>query len=402
MSEVMDGYLSERAERIRMLGRRVIADVIEIGRLLSECKARLAHGHWLPWLEREFGWTDKTAERFIAVYQLCIGKFDKLSNLDLPVSSLYLLAAPSTPEAARSEVIARAEAGERLACSGVSEIISRHSRSDIMAAASQVRADIRDELRAQADAVRDPAAVVVDDLTSLAARGGYGAILVDPPWPFATWSHVGLAGDRWQERRAERSREPPYRTMTVEDIGALPVAGVAAPDCALFLWVVQTQLPAALAVIERWGFVFKSVAFGWIKGVDEGIDTVVPIGTGYWTRAGLEQCWLATRGHPRRLAADVRQVIIEPRREHSRKPDCVHERIERLVAGPYLELFARRERPGWTTWGDECRRGLADEKDRPGRATGPGCGGSAALAAQAAPGIGGPLPAEAAVRSWRG
>jgi N6-adenosine-specific RNA methylase IME4 len=64
-------------------------------------------------------------------------------------------------------------------------------------------------------------------------------------------------------------------------------------------------------------------------------------------------CLLATRGSPKRLNADVRQGIIEPRREHSRKPDCIHERIERLVAGPYVELFARQRRPGWDCWGNE-------------------------------------------------
>jgi N6-adenosine-specific RNA methylase IME4 len=74
---------------------------------------------------------------------------------------------------------------------------------------------------------------------------------------------------------------------------------------------------------------------------------------GYWTRANSEVCLLATRGHPKRLNADVRQGIIEPRREHSRKPDCVPGRIERLVAGPYLELFARTRREGWDSWGNQ-------------------------------------------------
>jgi N6-adenosine-specific RNA methylase IME4 len=140
--------------------------------------------------------------------------------------------------------------------------------------------------------------------------------------------------------------------MSHEEIYALPVEALAAKDCTLFLWVVQTQLQQAFAVVRRWGFDLKSIAFAWVKG-DESDDLHVPMGCGYWTRAGFEQCWIATRGHPSRLHADVRQVIVEPRREHSRKPDVTCERIERLVAGPYLELFARRERPGWTTWGDE-------------------------------------------------
>jgi N6-adenosine-specific RNA methylase IME4 len=88
------------------------------------------------------------------------------------------------------------------------------------------------------------------------------------------------------------------------------------------------------------------------------------MGLGYWTRANTEPCLLATRGKPKRVNADVRQGIIDQPREHSRKPDCVHERIERLVAGPYLELFARQQRPGWTVWGNETDKfGVVPEYD---------------------------------------
>jgi N6-adenosine-specific RNA methylase IME4 len=209
------------------------------------------------------------------------------------------------------------------------------------------------------------AGCTVNDLIALAASGyRAGAILVDPPWPFATWSHTGLAGDASQENRRPRSRAAPYQTMPHEEIFALPVEALAADDCVLSLWVVQTQLDKALRCVKRWGFELKSVAFAWFKGEpsdDEPGDIDVPIGNGYWTRAGFEQCWIATRGKPRRLHADVRQVIIEPRSQHSRKPDCTWERIERLVRGPYLELFARPTspgliRPGWTCWGDEIPR----------------------------------------------
>jgi N6-adenosine-specific RNA methylase IME4 len=82
-------------------------------------------------------------------------------------------------------------------------------------------------------------------------------------------------------------------------------------------------------------------------------DIPVQMGSGYWTRANSEVCLLATRGNPKRLDAGVRQAIVEPRRQHSRKPDCVHDRIERLVAGPYLELFARQRRPNWDCWGNQ-------------------------------------------------
>ena len=146
--------------------------------------------------------------------------------------------------------------------------------------------------------------------------------------------------------------------MSTRRICTLPVDDYAAKDCALFLWVTWPQIEDALTVIEAWGFKFKTAAFVWTKahaGQLEMFEQSIPdqMGMGYWTRANTEPCLLATRGKPKRLNADVRQAIIEPRREHSRKPRGVHERIERLVAGPYLELFARARRPGWDAWGNE-------------------------------------------------
>jgi N6-adenosine-specific RNA methylase IME4 len=85
----------------------------------------------------------------------------------------------------------------------------------------------------------------------------------------------------------------------------------------------------------------------------DDMNAEVSMGLSYWTRANSEVCLLATRGKPKRISGGVRQGIIEPKREHSRKPDCVPSRIERLVAGPYLELFARTQRPGWTVWGNQ-------------------------------------------------
>jgi N6-adenosine-specific RNA methylase IME4 len=177
-------------------------------------------------------------------------------------------------------------------------------------------------------------------------RGHFGAILADPPWPFATWSHKGQG----------RSGEAHYSTMSHDDMQKMPVAQLAADDCVLFMWVVQTQLPEAVKLFDAWGFKLKSCAFNWVKGGALPLfpdDVVTQMGMGKWTRAESEVCWLGTRGAPKRLNADVRQVIDERRREHSRKPDCVQARVERLVAGPYLELFARQKRPGWTVWGNQ-------------------------------------------------
>jgi N6-adenosine-specific RNA methylase IME4 len=149
--------------------------------------------------------------------------------------------------------------------------------------------------------------------------------------------------------------------MTLDDLRALDVASLMLPDAVMFMWAIWPMLPQALALIQGWGFTFKTCAFVWTKADTSQIDLFrddadVAIGTGYWTRANTESCLLATPGRPRRLHADVRQAIIEPRLEHSRKPHGIHDRIERLVAGPHLELLARRQRPGWTCWGDEISR----------------------------------------------
>lgn len=179
-------------------------------------------------------------------------------------------------------------------------------------------------------------------------RRHFGAILADPPWHFETWSGKGTA----------RAAGNHYPTMTMQQLRCLPVADLAANDCVLFLWACWPMLSDALAVIDAWGFEFKTCAFDWMKAHVNQYDMFrddadALVGMGYWTRANSEPCLLATRGRPKRLNADVRQGIIAPRRAHSRKPDEVHGRIERLVAGPYLELFARAERPGWTAWGNE-------------------------------------------------
>ena len=174
----------------------------------------------------------------------------------------------------------------------------------------------------------------------------FGAILADPPWAYVTWSKKSDAAHG----------VPDYDQMNGTDIAALDVGSLALPTSVLFLWATWPTLPDAMATIERWGFQYKTCAFAWMKADPYklfALEEDVYMGLGHWTRANSEPCLLATRGKPKRLNADVRQGIIAPRREHSRKPDGVHERIERLVAGPYLELFARQKRPGWTTWGNQ-------------------------------------------------
>jgi N6-adenosine-specific RNA methylase IME4 len=185
-------------------------------------------------------------------------------------------------------------------------------------------------------------------ITLDALRGAsYGAILADPPWRFATWSDKGR-GRCPDGMSSGQFRH--YETMTLDAIKALPVADVAAQDCALFLWVTEPMLEHGLAVGKAWGFTYKTKAFCWAKRTKHG---KWHIGTGHWTRANPEDCLLFTRGKPKRLSCAVRELIEAPVREHSRKPDEIYDRIEALVAGPYLELFARTRRDGWAQWGNQ-------------------------------------------------
>jgi hypothetical protein len=117
--------LAGHAAAIRALGKRVIGDVIEIGRRLTEAKVIAGHGNWLPWLEREFAWKERTAQRFMNVAAVFGTNPSGVTDLELPVEGLYLLAAPSTPEEARTKVIERAEKGEALSVAEIKETIEQ-------------------------------------------------------------------------------------------------------------------------------------------------------------------------------------------------------------------------------------------------------------------------------------
>lgn len=173
--------------------------------------------------------------------------------------------------------------------------------------------------------------------------GPFGCILADPPWAFQTFNNkTGTT--------PHRGAEDHYGVMSADDLLALDVASIVDRDAALFMWVVDSHFDEAFALGKAWGFEFKTCAFVWVKSKAGG--WAVP-GMGYWSRKQTEQCWLFTRGKPKRLSKGVEQIIHCPRGAHSAKPDITYERIEALVGGPYLELFARSARPGWSAFGNE-------------------------------------------------
>jgi N6-adenosine-specific RNA methylase IME4 len=171
---------------------------------------------------------------------------------------------------------------------------------------------------------------------------GYNIIHADPPWAFENWSEKGEG----------RNPNQHYETMPWQAIAGLPVGHLAAGDCACFLWCVDPLLDKGFEVLRAWGFRFVSKGFTWAKRTKN--NTGWHMGPGYTTRANDETCLLGMTGNLTRRSAAVRQLVVEPIREHSRKPDRISDDIVRLYGDlPRAELFARVRRPGWDAWGHQ-------------------------------------------------
>lgn len=186
-----------------------------------------------------------------------------------------------------------------------------------------------------------------DPAHDLLARCGdkrYKTILADPPWQFQ---------NRTGKMAPEHKRLSRYGTMKLDDILSLPVANLADDTAHLYLWVPNALLPEGLRVMEAWGFQYKSNVVWHKIRKDGGPDGR---GVGFYFRNVTELVLFGVRGkNARTLAPGRRQVnfLATQKREHSRKPDEFYDIVESCSPGPYLELFARGSREGWSTWGNQ-------------------------------------------------
>jgi N6-adenosine-specific RNA methylase IME4 len=193
----------------------------------------------------------------------------------------------------------------------------------------------------------------------------FSLIYADPPWSWEAYSEKG----------EDRSAKNHYPTQGIEWIKALDVPSIAEDRSVLCMWVIDPMLPQALEVMDAWGFEYKTVAFYWIK--ENRKSPGFFMGNGYYTRANPEQCWLGTMkkgpgirgGGIPRVDKGVRRVVEAPDLTeydkqivskigaHSAKPEEASTRLERLFGDvSRVELFARRSRPGWDTWGNEVEK----------------------------------------------
>jgi len=188
----------------------------------------------------------------------------------------------------------------------------------------------------------------------------YKIIYADPPYEFKTYSKKG-------QTKANGSMLPHYNTMSLEDIKKLPIQNICDEECILFLWVTMPTIEQAFELIKSWGFKYKTCAFAWVKQNPSGNG--IYSGLGHYTCQNIELCLLATKNKfPKRIDKSIKQIVLSPRREHSRKPDEVRERIVKLMGDlPRIELFARQKVEGWDCWGneipDDCQLNLMEKED---------------------------------------
>lgn len=173
----------------------------------------------------------------------------------------------------------------------------------------------------------------------------YRTIVADPPWQIDVQG--SMPGTAYTKRNVVRT-PPPYRTMTIAEIGALPVASLAADDATLFLWTTSRHLGPAFGVLAGWGFSYSQL-LTWRKTGDPS-----PLTGWIAPTSHAEYVLVGRRGKPALRDRFPSCVFEAPRpRLHSAKPDVFLDMVESACPGPYLELFARRARFGWEYWGNE-------------------------------------------------
>ena len=344
--------VQQKTTEIRDRMGRAAQNIVEIGERLIAVKKKLVHGQFGDWLESEFEWTDRTARQMMAVAERF--KSETVSDLGIGAKALYLLASPSTPDEIRDHFIAEAESGKPVTHAAVKQAITfgdvdedppTRPANRITDEAREFVADAPlralDEATSGIDAEPEEPAEEFAECPSLeemiASGKRFGCIYADPPWQYGNQS-TRAATDNHDE------------TMAIEDIAALPVDQLAADDAHLHLWTTNAFIFDCKAIMERWGFTYKSMML-WVKP---------QMGIGNYWRVSHEILLLGVRGRCPFLNRAQMSWLQCDRSTHSTKPEEFRKRIELVSPGPRLEMFGRRKAHGWTVWGNQIEKGIFD------------------------------------------
>ena len=177
----------------------------------------------------------------------------------------------------------------------------------------------------------------------------YQIIYADPPW-------------KYNDRRNKHTRfcggaMVHYSVMDYKKIAKLPIEDLADDNCILFMWATYPNLIEAMYTIDAWGFTYKTIGFNWVKTNKNNGKPF--FGIGYYTKSNSECCLIGVKGKPKVIDNTVSQIVMTPRREHSRKPKEVKDNIVKLMGDlPRIELFAREKTKGWDSWGNEIKNDI--------------------------------------------
>ena len=172
----------------------------------------------------------------------------------------------------------------------------------------------------------------------------YNIIYADPPWKYNSRNNINtrFGGGVFNK----------YNLMTMEEIKSLPISNLAEENCVLFLWCTFPYLDKQIKLFDYWGFRYRTLGFSWIKTNSKNGKPF--FGVGYYAKSNCEICLMGMKGQLKPISNKVSSVIISPRREHSKKPDEVRNKIVELFGDlPRIELFAREKVEGWASWGNE-------------------------------------------------
>lgn len=308
---------TDSARNVLEAKQAAMTHAIKCGKALLQVKAKVGHGGFMP-LFRPPNSQSECSKNW---------EFD----FSISKANMYLKTA-TYPTLARAALLE--DDGDRFNLDRTYAALSGATPDDELAAKAKSK-NARERKEAEREKSRmDNEAKVAGAADPETLKGVFSTILIDPPWDW------GDEGDVDQMGRAR----PDYSTMSIDEIAALPVGGLAAEDAHIYLWITNRSLPKGFRLLDAWGFRYIT-AITWVKP---------HFGMGNYFRGQTEHLLFGVKGSAPLKRKDAGTVIHAARgpNGHSSKPPAIYDLIESCSHGPYIELFSRSSRGGWSHWGE--------------------------------------------------